>query len=135
MRAAVPVPLPVLASAQAATIHVELASGWTELDHDRLPIALSPRCTVLSAQDPVGRPHDDNAARHTALLRSLRQTGHVFVPARIDVGERTLDGVAVVGLTLERAVKLAYKRKQWVIWRLDGSQRQVVYTGINSRER
>lgn len=134
MRPAVPIPPPVLQSAQAASIRVELPSGWSPLT-DRLPIQLSPRCTVLTAQDPVGRPNDDNAARHTALLRSLRQSGLVFVQAEIQQGDRTLQGVAVMGLSLGRAVKLAYKRKQWVIWRQDAEGRRVVYTGLNSRER
>jgi hypothetical protein len=134
MRAAVPVPTPVLQSAQAAEIRVELPSGWATLS-DRLPIQLSPRCTVLSAQDPVGLPNDDNDARHTALLRSLRQSGHVFVEAEIHLDDRVQRGVAVVGLSLGRAVKLAYKRKQWVVWRQDAEGRRVVYTGLNSREK
>lgn len=128
-----PIPLDTLAAAQAARITVDgldLSQGLA--GHARF----LPRAVLLSACRPLGAPHSaEDAARHKALMTSLGQAGLRFYPAQIAWLDDVQDAVLVQGCTRAKAVKLAYKRKQWCHWELSAQGISVVYSGVNSRQK
>lgn len=128
-----PIPLDTLSAAQSARITVgdlDLSRGLA--GHVRF----LPRAVLLSACRPLGAVGDaQDPARHKALLTSLGQAGFRFHEAELHwLGERQ-PAVLVQGCTRAKAVKLAYKRKQWCLWVLRPETVQVVYSGVNSRQK
>lgn len=128
-----PIPIDTLAAAQSARITVgELDLSQGLAGHARL----LPRAVLLSASRPLGAEADgDDAARHSALMSSLRQAGLLFHPAKLEWLGAVQDAVLVQGCPRAKAVKLAYKRKQWCHWELSAHGVSVVYSGVNSRQK
>lgn len=128
-----PIPLDTLAAAQRARIHfdgADLSQGLA--GHPRL----LPRVVLLSAARPLGaEPDAQDAQRHSALLTSLRQAGLRFHPAELEWLGHSQEAVLIQGCSRAKAVKLAYKRKQWCHWELVAGSVAVVYSGVNSRQK
>ncbi len=128
-----PIPLETLAAAQSARITVdELDLSGGLAGHARF----LPRAVLLSACRPLGAPNsEDDLKRHAALKTSLGQAGFRFYPARLEWLGSIQDAVLVQGCPRAKAVKLAYKRKQWCHWELSAKGVSVVYSGVNSRQK
>lgn len=122
-----------LAAAQSARITVDgldLSQGLA--GHARF----LPRAVLLSACRPLGAPSDEgDAKRHAALKTSLGQAGFRFYSAQLHWLGAVQDAVLVQGCPRAKAVKLAYKRKQWCHWELSAQGISVVYSGVNSRQK
>ena len=90
-----PIPIDTLAAAQSARITVgELDLSQGLAGHAQL----LPRAVLLSACRPLGGEADgDDAARHRALMSSLRQAGLLFHPAKLEWLGGVQDAVLVQG--------------------------------------
>ncbi len=116
-----------------ARVHLDEGPESLVLPEQALPPRLRPQVWVVSAGAPLGQPSAEDAAQHRTLTRSLTQTGQVWTPARLELGELLLDAVLIQGIDRCKAVQLGYKRKQWAVLFIDDQGMQVVYTGVNSR--
>ncbi|MCB9758857.1 MAG: DUF3293 domain-containing protein [Alphaproteobacteria bacterium] len=126
--------LPEGAPAHAEPLTVPAA---TAPERPATPPGLLPEAWFVSAWDPDGRPASeaDNVRAHGQLIASLNQTGVVWLPAVAQGEGRPRQGVVLLGVDRARAVKLAYKRRQWACLGILPGRVEVVYTGLNSRER
>lgn len=101
------------------------------------PAWLRPEAWFVSAEDPLGEPTDaaDNERLHRDLARALGQARLVSHPATLNSPGGAQRGYLLVGVTRSKAMRLAYKRKQWAVVGLFADRVEWVYTGLNSREK
>ena len=121
-----PAPMDQLRAMQAARLEVQIGEQWLVLppagDGERppLPASLRPVTWLVAPGDPQ---------QLEALKRAASQAGHALLDARVD-GQ---PACGLHGVTRDRAMKLAYKRKQSLIIGLFEHRAEVVYTGLGSR--
>ncbi len=89
---------------------------------------------VLVTPEPPGTPPTAKPGPESAeeLLRRLRQGGIEHVAVRLVDGAWTGEGALVTGLDRARAVRLGNKMRRWVVVRLSGEARDLLYTGVTS---
>lgn len=122
-----PAPIELLQRYHAATLRIQDGEPpWTRPLADRapLPLALAPQAWFVGADDEAGL---------RALLTSARQAGIAGVVARVEGPGLDRPGLVLVGVDRARAVRLGYRRGEWVVIGLLGDRVEVVYTGLNSR--
>ena len=87
---------------------------------------------VLVTPEPPGTPATAKPGPDSReeILRRLRQGGFEHVPVRLVDGAWTGEGALVIGLDRARAVRLGNKMRRWVVVRLAGGARDLLYTGV-----
>ena len=121
-----PAPMDQLRAMQTARLEVQVGEEWVALppagEDKRLPLppSLRPVIWLVAPGDPQ---------QLEALKRAAGQAGHALLEARVD--GRPACGLH--GVPRNRAMKLAYKRKQSLIIGLFEHRAEVVYTGLGSR--
>lgn len=123
-----PVPLDLLNSYHGAALSIQLEEGL----HVRplkgrapLPPALAPQGWFVGADDEEGLRQ---------LRTSARQAGYVAIPARVEGEGLDRAGLVMVGMDRARAVRMGYRRGEWLVIGLLGERAELVYTGHNSRD-
>ena len=115
-----------LRAMQTARLEVQVGDEWLALPpagegkRPPLPASLRPVIWLVAPSDPQ---------QLEALKRAAGQAGHALLEARVD--GRPACGLH--GVARNRAMKLAYKRKQSLIIGLFEHRAEVVYTGLGSR--
>ena len=121
-----PAPMDQLRAMQSARLEVQVGEQWLDLppagerERPPLPASLRPVTWLVAPDDPQ---------QLEALKRAAGQAGHALLEARVN-GK---PACGLHGVPRDRAMKLAYKRKQPLIVGLFEHRAEVVYTGLGSR--
>ncbi len=130
-----PIPSEVLLQLNAVQIYAQDLVFTASKGHDQhIPAELAPCAWGIA---PGLFSLTDTAAQlaYEDLLKRVQQAGISFKLARFVGEDREVPGCLLVGVSRDRAIRLAYKLGEWALFHLEDSQVRIVYTGYNSRSR
>ncbi|MCB9791825.1 MAG: hypothetical protein H6741_03775 [Alphaproteobacteria bacterium] len=101
------------------------------------PASLAPEAWFISAAQPANRETDaaEDERLNAALRHALGQADIASLPARLEGEGMQLSGALMLGVDRAKALRLGYKRKVWAVLGVFPDRLEVVFTGVNSRER
>jgi hypothetical protein len=130
-----PIPREVLLHLQGVQIHTEDAVFGIENDMEQaFPAGLAP-CAWGIAPGLFAESDASAQLAHEDLQKRIKQAGISFQTARFVSEARTVPGFLLLGVSRDRAIRLAYKLGEWALFHFEDSQVRIVYTGYNSRSR